>query len=79
MIRTAKDYSVRIVKRRKPAFCKHCESIIDIGNEALLIECEDYFSGFSNMIGVIHPNCMNEFILNNINESNKLYNHVTSN
>ena len=72
MLRTKEDYYVKKVKRRKEAICKQCLIKIEIGNYAEIIECCDFFSGMPNIIGITHLECTEEFIANNIIETEKI-------
>jgi hypothetical protein len=72
MRRNRNDYLVRKVKRRKDAICKICQNKILKGQYADIIECDEFFSGMVNIIGITHSECTEEFIANNIIETEKI-------
>ena len=66
------DYFVRNVKRRKDAICKYCRDEISKGDYADIIECDEFFSGMINIIGITHPKCTEKFIEENIIDTENL-------
>ena len=54
------------------AICKHCKNEIIKGQYADIIDCDEFFSGMINTIGITHLECTEEFIANNIIETEKI-------
>ena len=69
MNKNLNDYSIREVKRRKEGICKHCNMQINKGDIVNIVESENFFSSFPNIIGITHIDCTEKFIKRNILET----------
>lgn len=63
--RTREDYVINIVKRKKQAVCKLCSKLIDIGENASVINYTT-FEIYLDVIGITHSECAEKFIEENI-------------
>jgi hypothetical protein len=73
-MRTKNDYFAKRVKRKKIAQCKCCNKIIEIGQPAYIVQCQEYLTDMVNIIGITCMNCVSKFIDDNILETEILIN-----
>lgn len=60
------DYSEKEVKRRKPATCKVCGQMINVGDMAIVLQ-SDGLCGIPYTVGIFHSKCYELFEFEKLN------------